>query len=90
MPSCLFYPDIWISPLVIGGVSGSFSHFYYYLFYYYYFYFLLRKRIVHFSFTNSVVSDQTPLTAASDQGLHCLYMSFLRGAKTMFWKLSRK
>ena len=41
-------------------------------------YFILRTKTVYH--TNSVDSDQTPRSAASDQGFHCLFMSLLGDA----------
>ena len=41
-------------------------------------YFILRTKTVYH--TNSVDSNQTPRSAASDQGFHCLFMSLLGDA----------
>ena len=55
-----------------------------FLFFFFLFFFLfLLPCFIEISehYANSVDPDQTPLSAASDQGLHCLLMSLLWNAR---------
>ena len=60
---------LWSGPFPIKGLSDFF-------FYYYHLYFI---EITVFN-ANSVDPDQTPRSAASDLGLHCLLVFLLWGA----------
>ena len=61
---------LWTGPFVIEGVTGKF---------------LLSKYFIQIPVFNAniVNPDQTPRSAASDLGLHCLQISFL-------WDASQK
>ena len=55
-----------------------FFHYYYYYYYYYYYHGLEKYLYLN---ANSIDPDQTPRSAASDLGLHCLHMSHLWDAR---------
>ena len=67
IPSGLFTAAHWTGPFPIEGVSGYFLTLPY-----------LKKIVFN---ANSVDPDQTPRSAASDLGLHCLPMSLLWDAR---------
>ena len=62
----------WICPFANKGVSDLICA--------YYFHSILWKN-TNLSYANSADPDQMPLFVASDQGLHCLHMSYLWDAR---------